>query len=202
MDKTTPKNNIFYSYVIRNYLFLVLIINMASSITTSVFIGLESMSQDGNTIPLALWMRNLLLFNSLSIVGLLVFLFIFLKKKTDHIEKNEEKVIFLEANKRTLKNKFYILLFVMLMPTIVIVLNTVLDSEETQNIACGVYEKELLQNKKSSPSYLIKVKCTNKSEYDLRVNTETWNKEKQGDTIIINTTKGGLGLERIKKISY
>ena len=116
--------------------------------------------------------------------------------------KNEEKVIFLEENKKNIKNKLYLILFIMLIPTTIIVLNIVLDSEESKNIACGVYEKELIQNKKSGPSYLIKVKCTNKSEYDLRVNTETWNKEKQGDTIIITTTKGGLGLERIKKISY
>jgi hypothetical protein len=202
MNKINNKANIFHKYLLKKYLLVIFIVNTISSIGMSIFVGLESVNQDGNTMPLPFWLRNMLFLNSLSILAVVVFLFIFIKRKTEQIEKPEEKIVFFEKNKNSFENRFYISLFILMIPFLIVSGNTMLDSDETTNISCNVTSKEITETKKGGKTYIINAKCNDKSEYNLNVDAETWNKKKESSIITINTTKGGLGFQRIKKITY
>ncbi|MEK7434415.1 MAG: hypothetical protein AABZ74_14890 [Cyanobacteriota bacterium] len=202
MNKINNKANVFHKYLLKKYLLVIFIVNTISSIGMSIFVGLESVTQDGNTMPLPFWLRNMLLLNSLSILVVVIFLFIFIKRKTEHISTPEEKIVFFEKNKDSFENRFYISLFILMIPFLIVSGNTMLDSDETTNISCNINSKEITETKKGGKTYIINAKCNDKSEYDLRVTGDTWNRKKEASSIILTTTKGGLGFQRIKKITY
>lgn len=202
MSTNNNRTNVFYSYIIKTYLFHIIIVNTIASMVVTTFIGFEGVTEDGQTIPLSGAMRTLLLLNSFTIILALLFIFIFIKKKTDHIELLEEKVRFLKKHKAELKGKFYIVLVMLTIPALIISGNSLLDSNEVKNNPCGVYSKESKESQKTGTTYILNVRCDNKNEYAIKVDYNTWNKEKEGSKVIISTTSGGLGLERIKKISY
>lgn len=202
MNKINNQVNVFHKYLLKKYILAIFIVNTVSSIGLSIFVGLESVHQDGNTMPIPFWLRNMLLLNSLSIISVVIFLFIFIKRKTEQIKKPEEKILFFEKNKDSFETPFYISLFILMIPFLVVSGNTMLDSDETTNISCNVNSKEITETKKGGKTYIINAKCNDKREYDLRVDSDIWNRKKEGSVIILSATKGGLGFQRIKKITY
>lgn len=202
MNKINNQVNVFHKYLLKKYILAIFIVNTVSSLGMSIFTGLESIHQDGNTMPIPFWLRNMLLLNSLSIISVVIFLFIFIKRKTEHISSPEEKIVFFKKNKDSFETPFYISLFILMIPFLIVSTNTMLDSDETTNISCNVISKEVTETKKSGNTYIINATCNDKSEYNLRVDADTWNKKKEGSIIILSATKGGLGFQRIKKITY